>query len=617
MSEHREQDEMLPPPSGVWGQAVAELTGHLADVEEDPWQLLARLDPDAAQPVRHRMDAELEWMNKAVRVLRAREHPDLYAVGDADVAAAHRVRAGDLAPVDLVTLAAADKQIRVDSLVSPLALALLFEHGGYQRFAHVEHIAERIATTEHRSKRLFISIGSQTGKTLITAIYGVFWWLATHPGHRVIITSYAAFIATKRASAVRALVKQVGHLYGLVLEPGSAAKDDFQLTNHSTVMAAGLEGPVTGNPADLLLVDDPHSNRQAAIGADGEHAWDNFREAASTRVTDGCIIVIMTRWGHMDLAGRMFRSENAGRWERVILPSEADPDDPLGRAVGGPLQTHAVPDSDHDKLVAYWVAKRNELGVESYTCIYLCKPQSSATQIASYERLQDLVDTPPPMVRGTLTVAVDPNVGGSDEVGIVAGHVGTDRRFWVIADRSMHGGSEAWMTAVVRLAVELGTTRVVIEKNAGGDQNRGLLRRIWAEVTAGGPHAHTVPQILLPWASKSKRDRAEPFKIAISQDTVRFADEFTAMFGQIATFVPGQKLSPGRLDAVVWLHDALSQASPGAAGGETEVQVPPRTPLPGPLPGTAGGIPHTSPVPGVGTNPITPALDELLNRRYR
>src|SRR5262249_54749959 len=49
--------------------------------------------------------------------------------------------------------------------------------------------------------------------------------------------------------------------------------------------------------------------------------------------------LIQTRWHEDDLAGRLLAEMQTGgdQWQVISLPAEAEPDDPLGRAIGEPL----------------------------------------------------------------------------------------------------------------------------------------------------------------------------------------------------------------------------------------------------------------------------------------
>ena len=85
---------------------------------------------------------------------------------------------------------------------------------------------------------------------------------------------------------------------------------------------AGVGGAITGRGADLLIIDDPHSEQDALSPKSLESAYEWYTSGPRQRLQPGGIIVIvMTRWSTKDLVGKVLKKkqgdDNADQWEVV------------------------------------------------------------------------------------------------------------------------------------------------------------------------------------------------------------------------------------------------------------------------------------------------------------
>jgi len=92
----------------------------------------------------------------------------------------------------------------------------------------------------------------------------------------------------------------------------------------SSYIAAGVGGGITGEGADLLIIDDPIKNYEEADSKTyRDKTWLWWTTTALTRLQPGgAVIIIMTRWHEDDLAGRIIKSTKvpkADQWEILHL----------------------------------------------------------------------------------------------------------------------------------------------------------------------------------------------------------------------------------------------------------------------------------------------------------
>ncbi len=196
--------------------------------------------------------------------------------------------------------------------------------------------------------RLMVIMPPGSAKTRYCSILFPAWFMARRRNRKVILASYSAALAESNNGKMNARVQDKGHWLGIRADSHAVAR--WNTDNGGEVLAAGVDGPITGFRADLMIIDDPVKNE---TDVDSEKKRDDVfkwyfsavssrlkagKKATATRPEErgGAVIVVMTRWHQDDLAGRLLASDRE-RWELVHLPAEAGEDDPLGREPGAML----------------------------------------------------------------------------------------------------------------------------------------------------------------------------------------------------------------------------------------------------------------------------------------
>lgn len=160
-----------------------------------------------------------------------------------------------------------------------------------------------------------------------------------------------------------------------------------------------------------------------------------------------------------------------------------------------------------------------------------------------------------------VVVAVDPAVTSgddSDETGIIV--VGTrDGRGYVVEDLTCRKSPEGWARDVVMAYHNHQADRVVAETNNGGDLVESVLRTHDPSVSYKSVRA-----------SRGKRTRAEPVAALYEQGKVKHVPGLGALEDQMVSFLPDQRESPDRVDALVWALTEL-MVSGGRPGKPTVV----------------------------------------------
>jgi predicted phage terminase large subunit-like protein len=240
--------------------------------------------------------------------------------------------------------------------------------------------------TEHAYDILLIEAPPQHGKSASVTETAPSWYLGRHPDSRVIIASYNDDFAERFCRRNKEKLKRYGQdVFGVSVGTLDRATEMELANGRGRLISRGLLSGITGNPANLLLIDDPVKNRQEA---DSEtfraRVWDEWQNSLKTRLAAHAkIVVIMTPWHEDDFAGRLRRTEENTAVLR--LPVEAEKNDPMGRAPGEPL----CPELGKD---AEWLRefKRSYLqdpngGARAWTALYQCAPRAETGNLVKRE----------------------------------------------------------------------------------------------------------------------------------------------------------------------------------------------------------------------------------------
>ena len=198
---------------------------------------------------------------------------------------------------------------------------------------------ERVAKGE--LKRLIINMPPRHTKSEFASYLFPAWFLGRYPEKKIIQTAHTAELAVGFGRKVRNLINQEDFQQvfpGITLSSDSKAAGRWNTNKKGDYFAIGVGGAVTGKGADVLIIDDPHSEQEAALGAYNPEVYDKVYEWYTSGPRQrlqpgGAIIVVMTRWSVRDLTGQIVKSatqrDGADEWEIIELPAIMPSGDPL------------------------------------------------------------------------------------------------------------------------------------------------------------------------------------------------------------------------------------------------------------------------------------------------
>ena len=193
----------------------------------------------------------------------------------------------------------------------------------------------RIARGEQ--KRLIINMPPRHTKSEFSSYLLPAWLIGRRPTLKIIQTTHTAELAVRFGRKVRNLMDQEEYkqIFPKVqLRADSKAAGRWETGNGGEYFAAGVGGAITGRGADLLIIDDPHSEQDALSPSAMENAYEWYTSGPRQRLQPGgSIVIVMTRWAENDLTGKLIKQMGrdvlADQWEIIEFPAILPNDEPV------------------------------------------------------------------------------------------------------------------------------------------------------------------------------------------------------------------------------------------------------------------------------------------------
>lgn len=329
----------------------------------------------------------------------------------------------------------------------PATMASVLTRRAYQIPRHIDLISDTLASAAFKPMRVLIEVAPGHGKSSLASMWFPAWYLSLFPDKRVHVTSYEFEKARKWSKAVRDIVRENWSDLGCNVNRDADAAHSWETNVRDErgrpggMSATGIEGPLTGDRLNILVIDDPVKDRAEARSKKiRERNWEWWTDVAQTRLEPGAsVALILTRWHSDDLAGRLLKEMAAGgpQWTRIHLPALAEANDILGRAIGEACWP--------EKWPADCEAFKTAMRVPStWNALYQQRPSAEQGQLFKKESWQFWTQVPrQPSGRPLLDkiimswdCAFKDTEGSSYVVGQVWGRTGAD--FWLLDQTRGH-----------------------------------------------------------------------------------------------------------------------------------------------------------------------------------
>jgi predicted phage terminase large subunit-like protein len=251
---------------------------------------------------------------------------------------------------------------------------------------------------EGRIPRLLITIPPRHLKSICTSVALVAWMLGLDPSLKVIVASYGDDLARRHAADFQKVMQSAFYrrLFPATrINPRANRIGEMETTMGGIRNAVSLGGAVTGQGADMIIIDDVMKAQDALSERRREETREFYDQTLYSRLNDKRnprIIAIQQRLHEDDFASYLI---DKGTFEHLSLPAIADEEQQLPlyhgrhyrRQIGDVLSPEREPKEALDDI-------REEIGTYAFSAQYLQNPVPEDSCHLSLDRM-NLIDEPP------------------------------------------------------------------------------------------------------------------------------------------------------------------------------------------------------------------------------
>ena len=255
---------------------------------------------------------------------------------------------------------------------------------------HHKIIAEKFnKIADGTLKRLIVNMPPRHTKSEFASYLFPAYIMGKNPQTKIIQTSHTAELSQRFGRKTKQLIDSSDYkevFPETMLQADSKAAGRWDTSAGGEYFAAGVGGAITGRGADLLIIDDPHSEQDALSETAMEGAYEWYTSGPRQRLQPGgAIVLVMTRWSTIDLTGQLLKAQvepKADQWEVVEFP--------------------AIMESGKPTWPEYWKINELEsvkasLAISKWNAQWMQKPTSEEGAILKREwwNVYDKEDIPP------------------------------------------------------------------------------------------------------------------------------------------------------------------------------------------------------------------------------
>ena len=194
--------------------------------------------------------------------------------------------------------------------------------------SHHKVVADKFnKLAEGKIKRLIINMPPRHTKSEFASYLLPAWMVGKNPKLKIIQSTNTTELSIRFGRKAKFLLDspEYQEVFQTRLKEDSQAAGKWETQQGGEYYASGVGSAITGRGADLLIIDDPHSEQDAMNMAAMDRTYEWYTSGPRQRLQPGgAIVVVMTRWNEKDLTGRLLHAQSetrADQWEVVEFPA--------------------------------------------------------------------------------------------------------------------------------------------------------------------------------------------------------------------------------------------------------------------------------------------------------
>ena len=193
---------------------------------------------------------------------------------------------------------------------------------------HHKQVAKKFNDiAEGKVKRVIINMAPRHTKSEFASYLLPAWMVGRNPKLKIIQSTNTTELSVRFGRKAKALMdsQEYKEIFQTRLKEDSQAAGKWETQQGGEYYAAGVGSAITGRGADLLIIDDPHTEQDAMNAQALDRTYEWYTSGPRQRLQPGgTIVIVMTRWNEKDLAGRLISAQKepkADKWEVIEFPA--------------------------------------------------------------------------------------------------------------------------------------------------------------------------------------------------------------------------------------------------------------------------------------------------------
>ena len=193
---------------------------------------------------------------------------------------------------------------------------------------HHKEIADKFdKIAKGKIKRLIINMPPRHTKSEFASFLLPAWMVGRKPNLKIIQSTHTTELAIRFGRKAKNLMdsQEYKKVFDTRLREDSQAAGKWETEQGGEYYAAGVGSAITGRGADLLIIDDPHSEQDAMNPEALDRAYEWYTSGPRQRLQPGgAIVLVMTRWSIKDLTSKLINAQKnlkADKWDIIEFPA--------------------------------------------------------------------------------------------------------------------------------------------------------------------------------------------------------------------------------------------------------------------------------------------------------
>ena len=176
-------------------------------------------------------------------------------------------------------------------------------------------------------KRLIVNMPPRHTKSEFASNYLPAWMIGKNPKLKIIQATHTAELAVRFGRKAKHVIDspEYKEVFDTSLREDSQAAGRWETAQGGEYFAVGVGGAMTGRGADLLIIDDPHKEKDMLSRDSFDKAYEWYTSGPRQRLQPGGkIVLVMTRWSTKDLTGQLIKQQGdvkGDEWDVVEFPA--------------------------------------------------------------------------------------------------------------------------------------------------------------------------------------------------------------------------------------------------------------------------------------------------------